>query len=106
MRPAPPAQSPLIPALRSLTRFLPLVAALGLLASLLEGAGIGLFIPLIALFLSGSGGAGAPALRRRHADQRHGSGRKPGRRRAALPVAGLRYCRILVSPPGFEPGTY
>src|SRR5205085_3014668 len=54
--------SPLIPVLRSLARFLPLVAALGLLASLLEGAGIGLFIPLIALLLSNSGGATVPPL--------------------------------------------
>ena len=52
--------SPLDPYLRKLGRFLPLVAALGLLASLLEGAGIGLFIPLIGLFLSGSGGDSAP----------------------------------------------
>jgi subfamily B ATP-binding cassette protein MsbA len=56
--------SPLIPVLRSLARFLPLVAALGLLASLLEGAGIGLFIPLIALLLSNSGGGAAPPLLR------------------------------------------
>jgi len=54
--------SPLIPVLRSLVRFLPLVAALGLLASLLEGAGIGLFIPLIALLLSNSGGGAVPSL--------------------------------------------
>ena len=54
--------SPLIPVLRSLVRFLPLVAALGLLASLLEGAGIGLFIPLIALLLSNSGGGAVPPL--------------------------------------------
>jgi subfamily B ATP-binding cassette protein MsbA len=54
--------SPLIPVLRSLARFLPLVAALGLLASLLEGAGIGLFIPLIALLLSNSSGGAVPPL--------------------------------------------
>jgi len=54
--------SPLAPYLRSLGRFLPLVGALGLLASLLEGAGIGLFIPLIALLLSSSGGSGVPPL--------------------------------------------
>ncbi|MFL6760321.1 ABC transporter ATP-binding protein [Sphingomonas sp.] len=54
--------SPLIPVLRSLARFLPLVAALGLVASLLEGAGIGLFIPLIALLLSNAGGAAVPPL--------------------------------------------
>src|SRR5438045_8607449 len=54
--------SPLIPVLRILARFLPLVAALGLLASLLEGAGIGLFIPLIALLLSNSGGGAVPPM--------------------------------------------
>src|SRR4051794_22535140 len=62
-RSAPHRTSALVAALRSLARFLPLVAALGLLASLLEGAGIGLFIPLIALLLSGSGAtAGGPPL--------------------------------------------
>jgi subfamily B ATP-binding cassette protein MsbA len=54
--------SPLAPYLRSLGRFLPLVGALGLLASLLEGAGIGLFIPLTALLLSNSGRSGVPPL--------------------------------------------
>ncbi|HEX8840102.1 MAG TPA: ABC transporter ATP-binding protein [Sphingomicrobium sp.] len=54
--------SPLAPFVRRLGRFLPLVGALGLLASLLEGAGIGLFIPLIALFASGESGAGSPPL--------------------------------------------
>ena len=54
--------SPLGPPLRRLWRFLPLVAALGLLASLLEGAGIGLFIPLISLLLSNSPDANLPPL--------------------------------------------
>jgi len=54
--------SPLGPFVRRLGRFLPLVGALGLLASLLEGAGIGLFIPLIALFSSGGNGSGAAPL--------------------------------------------
>ena len=53
-------RSPLVPF--TLGRFLPLVGALGLLASLLEGAGIGLFIPLIALLSSNSGGTGMPRL--------------------------------------------
>jgi subfamily B ATP-binding cassette protein MsbA len=61
-RSAPHRTSALVAALRSLARFLPLVAALGLLASLLEGAGIGLFIPLVALLLSGSGAGGGPPL--------------------------------------------
>ncbi len=52
--------SPLLPFLRRLWRFLPLVGALGLLASLLEGAGIGLFVPLLALFLPGSGSTAVP----------------------------------------------
>ena len=54
--------SPLLPFYGSLWRFLPLVGALGLLASVLEGAGIGLFIPLIALLLSNSGASGVPPL--------------------------------------------
>src|SRR5512133_2673388 len=52
--------SPLTPFVRRLGRYLPLVGALGLLASLLEGAGIGLFIPLLARFASGPSGAGSP----------------------------------------------
>jgi subfamily B ATP-binding cassette protein MsbA len=61
-RSAAQGASPLVPYYRNLRRFLPLVGALGLLASLLEGAGIGLFVPLIALLLSNSGGSGAPPL--------------------------------------------
>jgi subfamily B ATP-binding cassette protein MsbA len=40
---------------------IPLVAALGLVASLLEGAGIGLFVPLLALMLGDSDPAATPA---------------------------------------------
>jgi len=61
-RTAGDSTSPLVPFVRNLRVFLPLVGALGLLASLLEGAGIGLFIPLIALFSSNPGGSGAPSL--------------------------------------------
>jgi subfamily B ATP-binding cassette protein MsbA len=52
---------PLASAYRTVLPLLPLVAALGLLASVLEGAGIGLFIPLLALLLSDTAGGGAPA---------------------------------------------
>lgn len=43
---------PLADVRRKYLRFVPLVAALGLLASLLEGASIGLFIPLLGLLLA------------------------------------------------------
>lgn len=59
-RQADHGSSPMLPFLRNLGRFLPLIAILGLLASLLEGAGLGLFIPLLALLLSGSGAAALP----------------------------------------------
>ena len=49
-----------VPGFRKVAPLLPLVAALGLLASLLEGAGIGLFIPLLSLLLSGSLPGGLP----------------------------------------------
>lgn len=42
----------LAPIYRPIVPFLPLVAALGLVAGLLEGVGIGLFIPLLAFLLS------------------------------------------------------
>lgn len=44
-------KSPLPDIRRRILRFVPLVAALGLLASLLEGAGIGLLVPLLGLML-------------------------------------------------------
>lgn len=53
-RPAREPRTALLPGVRKLVPFIPVVAALGLLASLLEGAGIGLFIPLISLLLPGS----------------------------------------------------
>jgi ATP-binding cassette, subfamily B, bacterial MsbA len=51
---------PLAPFVRKIYPFLPLVAALGLLAGLLEGAGIGLFIPLLAILISDSLPSGLP----------------------------------------------
>lgn len=49
---------PLARVLRKALPAMPLVAALGLLASVLEGAGIGLLIPLLSVLLADSGGAG------------------------------------------------
>ena len=51
---------PLAPVLRPILPFLPLVAALGLLAGLLEGAGVSLFIPLLAFLLSDPLTSGLP----------------------------------------------
>ena len=51
---------PLAPILRPILPFLPLVAALGLLAGLLEGAGVSLFIPLLAFLLSDPLTSGLP----------------------------------------------
>jgi len=62
----------LAPPIRRLWRFLPLVAGLGLLASLLEGFGIGLFIPLVALLLSDSRAVSGPPLIDRVAGQLSG----------------------------------
>ena len=53
-------KSPLAPLIRKFAPLLPIVAGLGLLASLLEGAGIGLFIPLLSLVLSNAVPAGIP----------------------------------------------
>lgn len=51
---------PLSPIIRRAAPFLPLIVTLGLLASLLEGAGIGLFIPFLALLMSDSLPEGVP----------------------------------------------
>jgi subfamily B ATP-binding cassette protein MsbA len=51
---------PLADIRRRILPFVPLVAALGLLASLLEGAGIGLFVPLFALLLNNPASASLP----------------------------------------------
>ncbi len=51
---------PLADIRRRILPFVPLVAALGLLASLLEGAGIGLFVPLLALLLNNPASASLP----------------------------------------------
>jgi subfamily B ATP-binding cassette protein MsbA len=51
---------PQVPGFRKVAPLLPLVVALGLVASILEGAGIGLFIPLLSLLLSKSMPAGLP----------------------------------------------
>ena len=53
-------QSPLADIRRRILPSVPLVAALGLLTSLLEGAGIGLFMPLLALMLDPSASAAIP----------------------------------------------
>lgn len=45
---------------RKILPFVPLVATLGLLASLLEGAGVGLLIPLLSLLLADNPEAGLP----------------------------------------------
>jgi subfamily B ATP-binding cassette protein MsbA len=54
-------ESPLADIRRRILPSVPLVAALGLLASLLEGAGIGLFVPLLALMLDQTATATMPA---------------------------------------------
>ena len=72
MSAAPRAPTLLLPSVRRLTRFVPLVTVLGLLASLLEGAGIGLFIPLIALLLPNSPGNQVPPLLGRATAQLNG----------------------------------
>lgn len=51
---------PLAPLNGTIAPFLPVVAILGLLASVLEGAGIGLFIPLLAVLMSESVPPGIP----------------------------------------------
>lgn len=51
-RPADHGTSPLRPYLRRLGPFLPLVAVLGLLSSLLEGVGVALLVPLLSIFIS------------------------------------------------------
>jgi len=51
---------PLADIRRRILPFVPLVAVLGLLASLLEGAGIGLFVPLLALLLNEPAAANLP----------------------------------------------
>jgi subfamily B ATP-binding cassette protein MsbA len=51
---------PQVPGFRKVAPLLPLVVALGLVGSILEGAGIGLFIPLLSLLLSKSMPAGLP----------------------------------------------
>ena len=51
---------PLADIRRRILPFVPVVAALGLLASLLEGAGIGLFVPLLALMLNETAAANMP----------------------------------------------
>ena len=53
-------ESPLADIRRRVLPSVPLIAALGLLASLLEGAGIGLFVPLLALMLDTSAAASIP----------------------------------------------
>ena len=53
-------ESPLADIRRRILPFVPVVAALGLLASLLEGAGIGLFVPLLALMLDETASTNLP----------------------------------------------
>lgn len=52
--------SPLAPLLRAYGAYLPVVVVLGLFASLVEGIGIALLIPLVALLLAGHLPAGLP----------------------------------------------
>jgi subfamily B ATP-binding cassette protein MsbA len=61
-------ESPLADIRRGILPSVPLIAALGLLASLLEGAGIGLFVPLLALMLDDSASASIPEPLRSLAD--------------------------------------
>jgi subfamily B ATP-binding cassette protein MsbA len=51
---------PLADVRRKYLPYIPLVAVLGLIASTLEGAGIGLFIPLLGVLLAGPAGAHLP----------------------------------------------
>jgi subfamily B ATP-binding cassette protein MsbA len=53
-------ESPLADIRRRILPSVPLVAVLGLLASLLEGAGIGLFVPLLALMLDNTASTSMP----------------------------------------------
>jgi len=53
-------ESPLAGIRRRILPFVPAVAGLGLLASLLEGAGIGLFVPLLALMLDNTASTSMP----------------------------------------------
>jgi len=53
-------ESPLAGIRRRILPFVPAVAGLGLLASLLEGAGIGLFVPLLALMLDNTTSSSMP----------------------------------------------
>lgn len=62
-------ERPLALVLRPLLPFLPLVAGLGLLAGLLEGVGIGLFVPLLAFILSDPLAGGFPGPIRELATQ-------------------------------------
>jgi subfamily B ATP-binding cassette protein MsbA len=55
------ANGPLARIAANYVRLLPVVALLGLLASVLEGIGIGLLIPLLALLLANAAPAGMPA---------------------------------------------
>ena len=59
---------PLADIRRRILPFVPVVAALGLLASLLEGAGIGLFVPLLALMLNNTASTSLPEPLRAAAD--------------------------------------
>ena len=53
-------ESPLADIRRRILPFVPAVAGLGLLASILEGAGIGLFVPLLALMLDDTASTSMP----------------------------------------------
>jgi subfamily B ATP-binding cassette protein MsbA len=67
-------ESPLADIRRRILPSVPLVAALGLLASLLEGAGIGLFVPLLALMLDETTATNVPEPLRAAANLFSGSG--------------------------------
>ena len=96
-------KSPLAPLVRKFAPLLPIVAVLGLLARLLEGAGTGLFIPLLSLVLSDAVPAGIPepirALRIRRAEPwrliQPGSIPPFGDGTHDISPAGIRKCRRL-----------
>lgn len=81
------SDSPLFPILRPYRRTLPAVAALGVLASLLEGVGVGILVPLGAVLMAGGEATeGMGPLRRL---MRLGEGFTPGQRIALVAAAVL-----------------
>lgn len=73
-RAGPSRKAPLADIRRRILPSVPLVAILGLLASLLEGAGIGLFVPLLALMLDNASSSSIPEPLRSFAASLGGAG--------------------------------